>query len=891
MAYNVAQAEVTVTPNARGFGNELRTQISAEADAAGRAAGDRIVASLRERLKEANLNADVDVDTTKASAKVDEFLAKTKAKAAAAGDESGRAMGKNLADGAEKEMAGRSKLIVAAIAAGIMAGGPLMVAAGGGLMVALAAVIEHNQPEVEEAASNVGQAFSDAFGQAALVTVPYLVRALDTVKASAQDLADSAAPAFEALEWPIQSVTQGVIALAKNAMPGLTAAIRASTPTFDGLAHLLAQIGTGLGSMFQTLSQHGDALGTTLSSLGDALGAVVAALGPLLSAGAELGSLIMPPLAAVLQVLASVLQVIEPILPGIALGFLAWKAAAIIAPLLGTLAGQLDTLGIKALIAADNMVISAASADVAAAGFGGLATAARGAEAAMGPIGWVLLAVGAAVPFLISKLSDQDGMQKKVKASADSMRQALQQSKGAIDDTVRATAAKQAQDDGLLAMAPKWGVATSTIVDALLGNKDAMDQVTAAQKRYENGLSSQSQAAYQHVQDLQNSGQATTAAAMAAGTLSNKNDDLIRSSQEAGSAIGTLAGTTADEVKNQEELAAAIGGSADAAQRNAERLQGLANTAGAANSQINLLKGALDALTGKAVSLGDAQVAVTNATNAALQAMEGQKDEAGHLTSALTDANGHLDQTTAAGAAAWSSLTSLAGADNTLIATMEQHGATAEEVQKRDGELRDSFIQTAEKMGFSADEAKNLADQIYGIPDERNTEITADTKQASDAAAQLKVQLESIKDRKVTITVDQNGIVTGQWFGNRQTGVGMEAAGSINVKRYDTGGFNLTPNMSASVAKVVGPNTWRVIGDRTQDDEAFIPINSSARSLAILAQTAGRMGYGLADRSQPAGPGKTDARSYQFNISAPSDPRAIAAQIRDVQRDLEFLHG
>jgi hypothetical protein len=135
--------------------------------------------------------------------------------------------------------------------------------------------------------------------------------------------------------------------------------------------------------------------------------------------------------------------------------------------------------------------------------------------------------------------------------------------------------------------------------------------------------------------------------------------------------------------------------------------------------------------------------------------------------------------------------------------------------------------------------------------------------------------------------VDQNGIVTGQWFGQRQT-VGMEAAGSRR-HRYDAGGFSA--QHVGGVAQVVGPNTWRVIGDRDQDDEAYIPINSSARSLAILAQTAGRMGYGLADRSQPAGPGKTDARSYQFNISAPSDPRAIAAQIRDVQRDLEFLHG
>lgn len=47
------------------------------------------------------------------------------------------------------------------------------------------------------------------------------------------------------------------------------------------------------------------------------------------------------------------------------------------------------------------------------------------------------------------------------------------------------------------------------------------------------------------------------------------------------------------------------------------------------------------------------------------------------------------------------------------------------------------------------------------------------------------------------------------------------------------------------IAQVVPPRTWRVVGDRLTDDEAYIPINESERSRRILVETAQRMGYGL----------------------------------------------
>jgi hypothetical protein len=67
------------------------------------------------------------------------------------------------------------------------------------------------------------------------------------------------------------------------------------------------------------------------------------------------------------------------------------------------------------------------------------------------------------------------------------------------------------------------------------------------------------------------------------------------------------------------------------------------------------------------------------------------------------------------------------------------------------------------------------------------------------------------------------------------------AQGGI-VEHYAAGA--LRP-MRGGYATIVPPNTWRVIGDRVRDDEAYIPITRTARSIGILTETAARMGYQL----------------------------------------------
>jgi hypothetical protein len=102
----------------------------------------------------------------------------------------------------------------------------------------------------------------------------------------------------------------------------------------------------------------------------------------------------------------------------------------------------------------------------------------------------------------------------------------------------------------------------------------------------------------------------------------------------------------------------------------------------------------------------------------------------------------------------------------------------------------------------------------------------------------------------------------------------MNEHGNI-LERFATGG--LKP-MRAGVADIVPPNTWRVIGDRLRDDEAYIPINRSNRSVSLLAETAQRMGYGLLRRYAAGGIAQQSA-SANVPLSASAGPFRISGQL------------
>jgi hypothetical protein len=77
--------------------------------------------------------------------------------------------------------------------------------------------------------------------------------------------------------------------------------------------------------------------------------------------------------------------------------------------------------------------------------------------------------------------------------------------------------------------------------------------------------------------------------------------------------------------------------------------------------------------------------------------------------------------------------------------------------------------------------------------------------------------------------------------------------------------------MSAARAEIVPPRQPRIIGDRMRGDEAFIPVNRSARSISILNRAAGEMGYDVV----PRGGASPVAASFRSAAVAGTSQRAV----------------
>ena len=146
----------------------------------------------------------------------------------------------------------------------------------------------------------------------------------------------------------------------------------------------------------------------------------------------------------------------------------------------------------------------------------------------------------------------------------------------------------------------------------------------------------------------------------------------------------------------------------------------------------------------------------------------------------------------------------------------------------------------------TADQMTRLQELGYTVKYLPNGKVAIDVD-TQTARNELDAFVAEMSKKSINVTVRGNTVIS---VGGKGGGGGSIAGGAIGgiVKAMANGGIN-SLFMSGKVASVVKPNTWRVIGDRVTDDEAFIPINRDARSQAILASTADRMGFGLVENA------------------------------------------
>jgi hypothetical protein len=183
-------------------------------------------------------------------------------------------------------------------------------------------------------------------------------------------------------------------------------------------------------------------------------------------------------------------------------------------------------------------------------------------------------------------------------------------------------------------------------------------------------------------------------------------------------------------------------------------------------------------------------------------------------------------------------------------------GGTQADLTARYDEGREALIQQLEAMGLTREQAEALIGTYGAVPGRVDTVLAAETADAQSKTDTLKGTLDAVGLARPNPIVTISGVAEAEAdlarlrlamttvdnivmspiakinsaFGNAQG----------NLLQFNARG-NLNP-MSGSLAQIVPPNTWRVVGDRPHGDELFAPLDGSARSHALMAEGARRMG-------------------------------------------------
>lgn len=212
-------------------------------------------------------------------------------------------------------------------------------------------------------------------------------------------------------------------------------------------------------------------------------------------------------------------------------------------------------------------------------------------------------------------------------------------------------------------------------------------------------------------------------------------------------------------------------------------------------------------------------------------------------TEALEKNGKTLDITSQKGRDNQDALDGIAQAGNEAAASMAENGASAEQLRSSLQTSREELVRTARSFGMTKSEAEAYADQVLMTPEEVRTRVKAlGIDSALDGITSVQEALDKVKDKTVWVKVNE---VYVRQEGNKK--VYSSDPRSKNTQKFEAAGGILEYMAAgglrpmAPIAEMVPPNTWRVVGDRMDVDEAYVPLDGSRRSWKILSEALQRM--------------------------------------------------
>lgn len=483
--------------------------------------------------------------------------------------------------------------------------------------------------------------------------------------------------------------------------------------------------------------------------------------------------------------------------------------------------------------------------------------------------------------------------QEELADAGKSVAQAIREQNGAINESVRSTAAKQAAEQGLLGKARDLKIDLGSVTDAVLNQNGAWDKLKGS-------LTGSVAALDKQIGSLQNSNGSNLQQIR---TL----EDQRRKYLELIGGIDGMVGSKDKELQKQVDVAEATNTATGASKNQAGATKEVAVTAEDAAKALDDLLTAFNKLNGITLTYRDAQRDYIEAVQKAGEAL---------ATNGKT-----LDINTKAGRDNQEALDGQAKAANTLAEAAarqaEKTGGAAAGAAAMRASLeasRPALIQTAINMGMGEAAAKAFADQVLGIPGSAVVQTLTPT--AAAAIAELVRVRDAVKgvppNKEVNVGVLSEGAIaklnelgyktrtlpdgtvvvesnTGpaqaglDGYINRNTGkrltvtvdyaTGGRAVGLQNawggVVAFAGGG--VWEDHKPQIAKA-RPGTVRIWAEDETDKETYIPwaMDRRPEAVGVLGYTADGFGYELTPKQQRA--------SYNYGGFTPSSMRAPESQ-------------
>lgn len=308
----------------------------------------------------------------------------------------------------------------------------------------------------------------------------------------------------------------------------------------------------------------------------------------------------------------------------------------------------------------------------------------------MGAVGVALAAAG----FVYSAFVKRN---EEAKAKVSNLKDTLDQATGAITGNTRAYVANQLASSGLAEKAKSFGLSLSSVTDAALGNKTAMDSVVASLDKI-----------------------ITTNESLASGLPQGSGKALLDSAQAARDLKNELTGTNAGltEAQKQQKLAAE-GAKTDAT---AQETAAAAHKAAAAAAQVQAaslddLIAAMLRMPGQVLSLRDAQRGYQQSLDDATAALkENGKTAINHGAA--------LQISTQKGRDNQAALDAIAKSANDVTKTLRENGASQKTLSSNTVQTSKDLYAAARQFGLNDKAARAYVKSVQAVPQKATTTIS-----------------------------------------------------------------------------------------------------------------------------------------------------------------------